>query len=311
MDVVTILVATYNGRSFICEQLDSLLLQDYSNIKIRLLDDCSTDGTWEMLQEKYGDVNRVEIYKNASNLGVVKTFERLLEMVDTEYFCLCDQDDIWLPNKVSGTLKHLMNTDVELVYSDLVMVNANLSVIHPSKWQFSNSPPITGVDPVPFIIKNPVTGCTILANKSVLQKALPFPAGIPMHDRWLAVVAAFGKGVDAYPVATMLYRQHGGNEVGGMPYGLSGLIARVKKDGKNNLFKYLKNRAVRRVAMIDALADIGCKSYELSFLAKYYQSGWFYRMLYSWRYLNTIQSHAKTLGAKNIASDFLMTLIPY
>ena len=280
-------------------------------LKLIVLDDHSTDGSYDYIRAVFGRDPRVHIRRNDRNVGVVATVEKLLALVETQVFLLADQDDIWLPDKVERSLDVLERSGAELVYTDVKMVNADLAPIHPSKWQFSNSPPIAGNDPAPIILKNPVTGCTIAARASLIAKATPFPPDTPMHDRWLAAVAACTGTVAYVPEATMLYRQHGRNDTGGFPYGIDGFQRRVGKDGRGSVQRYLRNRVNKRRALIRGLAERGYDHASLAPIARMYQSSWIRRLGMAPEYLAFLATKQRGLGARNILSELLMSLMPY
>lgn len=309
---ITVLLAVYNGSHYIDQQLESMLSQTYTDCKIIVLDDYSTDNTYQLLKAWAVKYPKIRIYRNKSNLGVVRTFEKLLESVDTPYFALADQDDYWLKDKVLRSVELLDKEKVDLVYTDLFVVDEDLNMIHESKWRFSNTPPVSGRNPIPIIIKNPVTGCTIVGRTSLLKKALPFPKGVPMHDRWLSVVACTENGIAALDQPpTMLYRQHTGNEVGGLPYGFNGLFRRVRKDAKGNFLNYLKIRVQKRLCLLDVLEKIGYMTDDTVFLREYYRSSWLQRMIGVTRYARVVNRNAACLGKSNLLTDITLNLLPY
>jgi len=311
MSTVSILMASYNGKRFIDEQITSLMEQDYPKVKLFILDDCSTDGTYEHLLAKYANDARIQISKNKENIGVIATFEKLLTFVDTEYFCLSDQDDYWKKEKILLQLALLEKTDADLVYSDLCVVNQDLEVVHTSMWHYANIKPVKGQDVLPVIIKNPITGCTLMARSSIINKALPFPKPIGMHDRWLALVAAAGKGIAYINQPTVLYRQHGENQRGTFRFGFSGISNRVKKYGNGDLLRYFGLKARRKVEFLQTLERLGLADEDSDFLEKFYSSPWLARIASPfglWRILNR---RGRSLGRKNITIEIVMALAPY
>jgi len=308
---LTVLMPTFNGRRYIDQQIKSILGQSYSCLKLVILDDCSTDDTYDILNKWSTKDSRVEVYRNNKNLGAIRTFEKLLGMVDTAYFSLSDQDDYWKPNKLADSVAFLIKMDVDLVYTDLIVADSRLNTIDNSKWRYSNTPPVFGHNPLPVILKNPVTGCTIVGRTSFLEKALPFPLGVPMHDRWLATVACTENGIAAFDKPTVLYRQHGGNEIGGLPYGIRGLIKRIRKDENGSVKSYFKNRVKKRLAILSGLERIGYLNYSTRFVEKYYRSPWFARILMVGVYSKIVARHAGCIGIKNVMTDISMSLLPF
>ena len=102
MTIVNVLLATYNGEKFLQAQIESIINQTYSDWKIFARDDCSKDRTVDILRE-YAATYPDQFYlidNSDGNLGCVQNFSRLLEVVESGYFMFCDQDDIWMPNKL-------------------------------------------------------------------------------------------------------------------------------------------------------------------------------------------------------------------
>ena len=95
---VDVLMATYNGEKYLKEQIDSILNQTYQNIHLIISDDCSTDGTRNILKE-YEENEKITVFYQENNQGYVKNFEFLLKQVSSELYMFADQDDFWLPEK--------------------------------------------------------------------------------------------------------------------------------------------------------------------------------------------------------------------
>lgn len=233
---VEILLATYNGEYYLREQLDSILNQDYKDWIIRACDDASTDNTYEILmeyKEKFPDKFIIE--KRETGFGSAKlNFAHLIKESVCDYVMCCDQDDVWLLNKISLTLRAMKENEKAglpiLVHTDLKVVDAKLGVISESFFMHSNYNKNPGYKDL--LIQNHVTGCTMMMNRALinllnLQKNYE---DILMHD-WLAAIVAAGLGkvifVD-YP--TMLYRQHEVNSVGAKKYGFALLISKLKNN---------------------------------------------------------------------------------
>ena len=97
---VSVVMCTYNGEKYLREQLDSIISQTYPIHEIIIQDDCSTDGTWEILQEYAAEYPVIRIYRNEINLGVCLNFQSVIRKVSGYYIAISDQDDIWYPNKI-------------------------------------------------------------------------------------------------------------------------------------------------------------------------------------------------------------------
>lgn len=103
---VNVLISTYNGEKYIQEQIESIKKQTYPNIKIYVRDDGSSDGTWEILdryRKELGTERFVAV--RGQNLGFGKSFLELLELADDgDYWAFCDQDDVWLEQKIADAV---------------------------------------------------------------------------------------------------------------------------------------------------------------------------------------------------------------
>lgn len=218
-ETIDVLLATYNGEKYIKEQIDSILNQTYENIRLIISDDCSKDKTQEILKEYEKKDNRIELYIQEKNLGVVKNIEFLLKQVKNKYYMLSDQDDIWLPEKIKKSLETLLENNADLVFGDLEVVNQDLKTMYPSFGDFMllnkkihkyiNSNMLN-------YIYNCVTGCTILAKKETIQKILPLPkkSKYLIHDHWIGLMTSIYGKVVYMPEKYIKYRQHGNNQVG-------------------------------------------------------------------------------------------------
>src|SRR5574344_1110138 len=109
---VSILLASYNGSKFISQQLDSIISQSYRAFKLLICDDCSTDDTYEILLKYAAKDKRIELYKNKTNLGFRKNFEKLVSLSKSYYIALCDQDDIWTSDHLSVLIDNIGTHDI-------------------------------------------------------------------------------------------------------------------------------------------------------------------------------------------------------
>lgn len=104
--IVNVLISTYNGEKYIREQIDSVLAQTWPHIRIYVRDDGSSDGTLEILRE-YAKEGRIRVIRG-KNVGYGRSFGRLLKAAEEgDYWAFCDQDDVWLPEKVEWAVHWL------------------------------------------------------------------------------------------------------------------------------------------------------------------------------------------------------------
>lgn len=221
--LVEVLLATYNGERYLEEQIDSILAQDYPNLRVLARDDGSQDGTPAILKQyetRFPDRFRV-LRSGHATRSAKDNFLLLMRASDGEYVCLSDQDDVWLPHKVSlikRSMEHLESTwgkDLPLlVFTDLRVVDDKLETLHESFWKHEKLDPTRIHRFGSLLSQNVVTGCTAMLNRRLVELAGHMPVEAYMHDQWVALLAsAMGKAthVDAQ---TVLYRQHQQNVVG-------------------------------------------------------------------------------------------------
>lgn len=220
---VDILLATFNGARFIEEQIESLFRQTYRNWRVLARDDGSVDGTIEILRryaERHPD-QFVLITDNDGNLGYIGNFARLMEQSTATHVALCDQDDVWLPHKLATTIEKMESLERAhgprtplLVFTDLKVVDEKLGPVCRSLWEFGDLDPAVCGHFNMMLLQNVVTGCTIVMNRPLVGLCLPIPGPALAHDWWIALVAsAFGQSCYLSD-QTVLYRQHGENQIG-------------------------------------------------------------------------------------------------
>ena len=230
---IDILLATYNGARFLHEQIDSILSQTCQDWRLLIRDDGSKDATPTIIDRYVQEHPQriVVIRDDGANLGAVGNFSTLMERSDAEYIMYCDQDDVWLPDKIAESYKAMRALERRygrdtplLVQTDLTVVDKNLNPIHRSFWRYESLDPERGHSLASLLIQNVVTGCASIANRRLKDMALPVPRDIRMHDWWLALVAvAFGH-YDYVAHPLVLYRQHGANTMGARGWGLLRLV---------------------------------------------------------------------------------------
>lgn len=206
--MISVCMATFNGGMFIREQLESILSQLPPDAEIIIADDGSTDDTLLVVESL--NESRIRVLPAERHLGVIYNFERALRASKGEIVFLADQDDVWLPGKVEMCLAALNEAD--LVMHDAFLLghsdafesawgrNGKLSDIRTYR---------SGV--VANWWKNSFTGCCMAFRRKVLDKALPFPKNLPMHDQWLGLVAEKNFKVKFIDEPLVEYRQHSSN----------------------------------------------------------------------------------------------------
>ena len=219
---IAILLSTYNGERYLTAQLDSLLAQSCRGWCLFIRDDGSKDATCAII-DTYTRRHPARIRRlddRAGNLGSGRSFMALLAAVEADYYLFCDQDDVWLPEKVERLYRKMRQCEQAQgnrplgVFSDLRVVDARLRTIDPSLWAYSGIDPRNCRDPYRMILYGcPLFGCATLFNRAARERLLPYP-GWKYHDLWTALVLAGVGRLDYLPEPTILYRQHGANVTG-------------------------------------------------------------------------------------------------
>lgn len=224
--MIDILMSTYNGSRFISEQLDSIIAQTFSDFRLIVRDDGSTDNTRDIIGEYARNDERISLIDDKlGNLGAARSFMRLAEISTSSHIMFADQDDVWLPDKVKTSYEKIVemaafhgNNKPLLVFTDLTVVGEALNEINASMWQYQRLEPDISADWRTLLAQNVVTGCTIIANRAAVDAALPFDLNEMLHDHWLAVNTARLGNIVYLKEPTVLYRQHGVNVAGSISY---------------------------------------------------------------------------------------------
>lgn len=193
-------MATYNGERYLRAQLESILSQLGEDDELVIQDDGSTDATLAILRECADPRMRIE--RNDRNLGVIRTVEIALGRAHGAYVFLSDQDDIWLPGRVERALTLLGSHD--LVVVNCRVVDEALKTVNEDFFVYMDS----GPGFLRNLYRNTFLGCCMSFRRELLERALPFPQPIPMHDMWIGLVATVWGSVCFHPEALVLYRRH-------------------------------------------------------------------------------------------------------
>lgn len=213
---VNILMSTYNGQQFLAEQIRSIQEQSYTDWTLFIRDDGSSDNTKEILKDFERQDSRIHLIDSdkSDNLGVIKSFHKLVNHDRADYYFFSDQDDVWLPNKLELSLKEAQNYLADfplMVYMDLKVVNQDLEIMTESMVKSQSHHANTEL--VQELTENTVTGGVAMINHA-LAEMWQETDDILMHDWYLALLAsAFGNLVFIDQPGE-LYRQHSDNVLG-------------------------------------------------------------------------------------------------
>jgi glycosyltransferase involved in cell wall biosynthesis len=230
--MIDIVLATYNGKNYVSEQLASILENSNQDLigQIVVSDDNSRDNTLQLVKECKD--HRINVHLNTiENSGVVNNFQNGLKLTTSEYVMFSDQDDIWTNDKILIAFNGIKELERKygsatplLFFTDLMVVDEKLNVINnsffdlmkinPNNKRFEN-----------LLFQNVSPGCVMIFNRALINKALPFPKEAMMHDWWLILVASYFGQVSYSTKSTILYRQHSSNTIGAKKKGFRDIVS--------------------------------------------------------------------------------------
>lgn len=241
---ISIIIAAYNGEQYLSEQIKSILAQSYKDWQLLIRDDGSSDNTLGVISEyarQYPDIIKL-ITDNDGNIGTSQNFLRLLNHADTDYVMFCDQDDVWLPNKLSISLARLKQQEEKdganvpmILFTDMLVADEQLSIISRSYFSYQNLNP-HNITLNRLLVQNVPSGCTLLMNRAIVDVCGKISPQAVMYDHWLTLVGATMGTIIYLDAPTLLYRQHGENVFGASKYGLGYFLNRLF-DGTSSVKK--------------------------------------------------------------------------
>lgn len=224
MKQICIIMAVYNGEAYLAEQIDSLLRNSCQNFTLHIFNDHSQDRSKIIIDEyagKYPD--KIYAHHHTENHGVIRNFLEGTQIMDADYYMFCDQDDVWMPDKIKRSMDAMEQLESTagnqpcIVFGDAKMVDQDLQELAPS-FQRQSGYHTDALDPAHILMENKLNGCSILFNRSLQQMLTVFPPEIRMHDWWIALIGSFFGKIFYLDEPLLLYRQHEKNVVGGSSF---------------------------------------------------------------------------------------------
>lgn len=247
MEKISVLLAVYKpNRTFFRKQLDSINKQTYKNIELIVMDDSDDREEFNQISSIINEhITNIDykVYANECNIGSNRTFEKLTQIADGDYFAYCDQDDIWEEYKIETLVNEIKKENAVVCYSDLSVIDEDDQQISDSFKKMSKRLNHVYGDKQYsyFLRRNSITGCTMLIHGDIAKQSLPFPKNNEyVHDHWLTLYASC-KGRVAYVEKPLIrYRIHSNNQIG----------AKVL-DGIGNKKDYIEKKLYIEKAKID------------------------------------------------------------
>lgn len=231
---ISVAMTTYNGEKYLEKQIKSILRQTIEVDELVIVDDCSTDYTVAIIQNLQKQYSKIKLYINDSNLGYSKNFRKAISLTSGEYIFLCDQDDLWKPQKVEIILGIFSNKLVDVVCTQFELIDQYDNLIEePEKMRLNGLKQrgegmYADISKSSLIFKNEYPGCTCCFSKHVKDILLKLDCDEMIHDHAILLIGSVLHGVCYCNQITMQYRIHGKNNIG---------IQRKKRELKIEVYK--------------------------------------------------------------------------
>lgn len=245
-------MATYNGECFLKEQIDSIVNQTNTDWTLYIQDDGSTDGTIDIIKD-YEDPRIVLVDVGLTRQGAGMNFMSLLNMVDSQYYMFCDQDDVWFPYKIELSIDRMKQLEQKeenydkpiLVHTDRTRVDSQLNILLNSELNRRHLPDAK----LSKILEErkslnilrlgcSFAGCTMLFNKKAKKCAFPF-YNVRVQDSVVAMGVVSNNGIiSSILQPTMLYRIHDHNTCGSKENSILDKFKHIKTFYRGNMMMF-------------------------------------------------------------------------
>ncbi|MBE6775506.1 MAG: glycosyltransferase family 2 protein [Ruminococcaceae bacterium] len=207
--MISVALAAYKGEKYIEVQIRSILPQLSHGDEIIVSDDRPGGMTEKIVKKIAAEDSRV-VWVEGKSKGVVSNFVNAIRYCKGDKIFLCDQDDVWLPDKVKRVME-AFDEGYDLVLHNAYITDGELNITDYSFFEKRGSK--KGV--IRNIFKNSYMGCCMAFDRKLLKKIMPMPRSIPMHDQWIGILAEIYGKVKFLDLPLIYYRVHGGNVTGG------------------------------------------------------------------------------------------------
>ncbi len=218
---ILVMMTTYNGQAYVARQIDSILAQQDVDVMLRISDDCSTDGTYRILETYAAEHDNIHISLNGTNLGCNGNFMQLVFEADAQgydFFAISDQDDEWHPAKLSVAASHISSNTSrpELYYAGVNNVTADGEPLGNEYRPYKR----VAAKPLSLLlVQNWALGCTTLFNGALLKLLQSYRNTDfgRVYDAWIHAVCLYCGGYAYCDIeCTFIDRRITGNNVMGL-----------------------------------------------------------------------------------------------
>ncbi|MGZ4808048.1 MAG: glycosyltransferase family 2 protein [Thermoanaerobaculia bacterium] len=212
----SVALCTFNGGRFLREQLQSIAAQSTPPAELVICDDGSTDDT-VAIAEAFARTApfRVDVRRNRTRLGTAANFDSAMSLCNGDVIFLCDQDDVWHPEKIARTIRQFDDLHIQCVFTDARLIDEEGKPIGRTMWQQ------IGFDPRRFdfgtvVDRNVATGATMALRASLRPLIQPIPRDQP-HDWWIVLLSAATQSATPLNEPLIDYRVHKDQQSGAGP----------------------------------------------------------------------------------------------
>lgn len=232
-----VVLCTCDGAAYVDQQLESLCAQTRAPVRVLVFDDVSRDDSVARV-EAFASRLALQVRPNTGRLGPVRNYEQGLKTSAGDPVLLCDQDDVWHPNKVERLVQALVaSPDSLLAFSDARLIDRRGAAIGRRLSDALGGRVFADTRSTAFLNellkRNLVTGATVAVRRELINLALPIPQGW-WHDEWLAIIAA-ALGPIAWVAEPLVdYRIHDNNTLGLRRVGARAMLVGAVQGGRDH-----------------------------------------------------------------------------
>lgn len=215
---ISVAMATYNGEAFVLEQLESIRIQTRAVDEVRICDDCSNDRTVELIKEYIAEnhlADKWQVTVNERNLGYASNFMAALDQTTGDVIFLCDQDDIWMHDRVEQMCSLMENKpEIMVLGSEFEPFAQSADSLKVPGWEMKMMTGDGSLEHMKFVPKNVFIGCqgcTMCVNRKLLDACRKYWYTGWAHDEFVWKAALCLDGLYVYHKATLKRRLHSGN----------------------------------------------------------------------------------------------------